>query len=458
MALAFSLLVVAACVLIDWLLYPRLSESDLVMVLLVGVLLVARLSSRAGALLAAGLGVAAFDVLFVEPRFTFAVAESRYLVTFAVMTATGLVLATTTARLRRQARQAWERSQQLRALNELAQALVGVGDPHQVADAVRHHVVPSLGRTVELQLEPQGDADPGARVLAVGPRARLVVGPSPAGDRRDDAQTLHALAGQLTVTLQRIAAANARQAAELDAERERLRTSLLSSVSHDLRTPLGSIVGAASTLLQDDLRMRPGARTEMLQTIRDEADRLARVLDNLLHMTRIEGGRVALRRDWEAPEELAAAVLERLRPRAEGHGLEARIAAEPELVPCDATLVELSLINLVENALTHTPPGTTIELRGYLQDESDPPQYVLEVADDGPGVPVEDRQRIFDKFTQGPRSGGRGVGLGLSIRRAAAEAHGGRVEAVGRDDGPGLVVRVMLPYEAAPVEPAPSPE
>jgi two-component system, OmpR family, sensor histidine kinase KdpD len=457
----FSVLVIAACVLLDSLLYPHVSESDLVMALLVGVLLVARLSSRSAAFLAAVLGVASFDVLFVEPRFTFAVADTRYLITFAVMAATGLVLATTTARLRRQAQRAWERSQQLRALNDLAQALVGVDDRAEVARAVHRHVEPALGRAVRLELDPRAPVDPRARVLPLGLEARLVVNPAPADPWRDDEETLHTLASQLAVTLQRITDADARQLAELEAERERLRNALLSSVSHDLRTPLAAIVGAASTLLEggpnDEPRTTPTARAELLQTIRDETDRLARLLDNLLQMTRIEGGGVRVHWDWEAPEELVAAVLERVRARSEDHTLRARIAAEPGLVPCNATLIELVLLNLVDNALAHTPPGSTIEIRGELRSEGDGEVYVLEVADDGPGVPPAERERIFEKFVRGPGAGPRGVGLGLAICRAAARAHGGDAVAVGGDGDRGLVVRVMLPYQPAPIEPAPSP-
>lgn len=361
-AYVLATLVVGACTGLDWILRNAVSESDLVMVYLLGVLVVARLLALGPALWAAAASVAAFDVLFVPPRFTFAVSETRYLISFAVMGVTGLVLASTTARIRTEASRARERAHRLEVLG----------------------------------LE----------------RARL---------------------------------AEAQQRAEMDAEQERLRSSLLSSVSHDLRTPLGSIMGAASTLL-DRSHLGEEDRTALLQSIHEEASRLSRLLDNLLQMTRIEGGALRVEKDFEVPEELVGAVLARFGDRVRGRDVVVAIDEEPSLVPFDALSMDLVLTNVLDNALAHAPNGTRIWIRGHRAGD----RYRFVVEDDGPGVPPAERDSIFEKFRRGGASSGSGAGLGLAICRAVVRAHAGEITAEGRGAEPGLRVIVELPCTATP--------
>jgi len=227
------------------------------------------------------------------------------------------------------------------------------------------------------------------------------------------------------------------------AETERLRSTLLSSVSHDLRTPLASIIGSATSLLSYGAEYDETAQTELLQTIREEAERLDRYVGNLLSMTRLESGALELRRDWADPGDLVASALAQLAPRLSHHNV--AVEAEPgvPLVRVDFVLMEQVLVNLLDNAAKYAPPATTIRVNigraeGVVQ---------VAVADEGGGMPPEDLERVFDKFYRVGRgdSQAESTGLGLSICRGIVEAHGGRVYARLRSDGSGTVFTVELP-------------
>jgi two-component system sensor histidine kinase KdpD len=227
------------------------------------------------------------------------------------------------------------------------------------------------------------------------------------------------------------------------AETERLRTALLSSVSHDLRTPLASIIGSATSLLSYGAEYDESAQTELLQTIREEAERLDRYVGNLLSMTRLESGALELRSDWADASDLVASALAQLAPRLSRH--EVVVESEPgvPLVKVDFVLMEQVLVNLLDNAAKYAPPSTTIAVsivsaEGVVQ---------IAVADEGNGMPAEDLERVFDKFYRTGRgdSQAESTGLGLSICRGIVEAHGGRVYAQLRPDGSGTVFTVELP-------------
>jgi two-component system sensor histidine kinase KdpD len=251
------------------------------------------------------------------------------------------------------------------------------------------------------------------------------------------------LTGNLTLRIRQQAQDMAQ--ARVLAETERLRTALLSSVSHDLRTPLASIIGSASSLLSYGAGYDQAAQTELLQTIREEAERLDRYVGNLLSMTRLESGALELRRDWADAGDLVASALAELAPRLSGHTVV--VGAEPHvpLVMVDFVLIEQVLVNLLDNAAKYAPPGTTIRVSigsaaGMVQ---------IAVADEGGGVPPEELERVFDKFYRVGRgdSQAESTGLGLSICRGIVEAHGGRVYAHLKDDGSGTVFTVELPVE-----------
>jgi two-component system sensor histidine kinase KdpD len=227
------------------------------------------------------------------------------------------------------------------------------------------------------------------------------------------------------------------------AETERLRTALLSSVSHDLRTPLASIIGSATSLLSYGAEYDETAQIELLQTIREEAERLDRYVGNLLSMTRLESGALELRRDWADPGDLVASALAQIAARLSGHQVVVETDPDVPLVQVDFVLMEQVLVNLLDNAAKYAPPATTIQVSIGSADGT----VQIAVADEGGGVPPQDLDRVFDKFYRVGRgdSQAESTGLGLSICRGIVEAHGGRVYARLKDDGSGTVFTVELP-------------
>jgi two-component system, OmpR family, sensor histidine kinase KdpD len=242
------------------------------------------------------------------------------------------------------------------------------------------------------------------------------------------------------------------ETARRDMEAEQLRNSLLSSVSHDLRTPLAVITGATSTLLQGRTGINDATRQDLLTTILEEAERLNRLIRNLLDMTRLESGTVKVHKEWLSLEELVGSALSHLDSRLGAREVRVDLPTDLPLVPGDAVLLEQVLINLLENALKYS--SGAIEIRA----EAMAGEVLVEVSDRGTGIPVGEEERIFDKFHRSARAGGReGVGLGLTICRAIATAHGGKVWACNREGG-GASFRFTLPLVGVPlVLPPPEP-
>ena len=233
----------------------------------------------------------------------------------------------------------------------------------------------------------------------------------------------------------------AREAA-VRAESEALRGTLLSSVSHDLRTPLAAITGAATTLR--DQHVDESTRRELVEAICEEAERMERLVKNLLDMTRLASGAVSAQREWIPVDELVGAALSRTEGKLSRHRLRTEIPVSPVLVSVDPILVEQLLVNLLENAARHTPPGTEVLVRA----EGGPGGLVLEVADRGPGVAPGEEEKVFERFHTGGRATGQGAGLGLAIARAIAEVHGGTLRLASRPGG-GASFRLALPGAGA---------
>src|SRR5687767_5134359 len=265
----------------------------------------------------------------------------------------------------------------------------------------------------------------------------------------DDPQYLLTFAMMLGVGLivsgltERVRArARAQAALEVEAETERIRSALLASISHDLRTPLAVITGSASTLAERGERLDPVERAALAQSIYQQARAVSELVTKVLQMTRLEIGAIRLERDWGSLGEIAGAVLRRLRERLATHLLMVDLPDDLPLVRVDATLIEQVLANLLENAARHTPPRTLIRLRAQVISG----ELVVSVEDFGPGLPEDDLQRIFKKFH-------RGAGLGLAICRAIVELHKGRIWAE-RLPGVGTAFRFSLPLETPPPLPA----
>jgi two-component system sensor histidine kinase KdpD len=484
-----ALAVVAACTGIAWLMYPHLALSNLIMVYLLGVVAVAMRSGRAPTTLASLLSVATFDFFFVPPFFSFAVSDTQYLVTFAVMLVVALVISGLTVRTRAQADAARNRERRTAALYAMSRELASTrGVDDLLAIAVRHIVdvfpadvavlLPAGGRltprtvpaaTLQTDSSEQAVAEwvythrelaghgtatlPGAAALYVpliGSRgAAGVLGVKPlerhAFDNPEQLHLLETFANQTALAIERATLADEAQASQVRIETERLRNSLLSSVSHDLRTPLATITGAATTILESGARLDQRTQHELLESVRDEADRLNRLVQNLLEMTRLESGALQLHKDWHPVEEVVGAALGRLAKSLGSRRVSVSIPPDLPLVKIDDVLIEQVFVNLLDNAIKYTPPDSAIRIIVTATDQS----LTAEVADHGPGLPKGQEALVFEKFHRAASEGRRGAGLGLAICRGVVQAHGGRIWAHNLPEG-GVAFLFTLPLTDAP--------
>ncbi len=485
--------VVAVATAVAFLLSPY-SIVDVAMVYLLGIVLVSSRADKWPSLFATFLSIAAFDFFFIPPAHNFHLTNLRYIFTFLVMFAVAFVISSMTLRIRRQADSSRNRERRTSALYGLSRELLherGIGRLSAVA--IKHLselfscrvviLVPDEGGRLEIvttgpatfaldqnemsvaqwAFDHRQEAGLGTDTLAgaealymplITPaRTAGVLGIMPAvGTGAFDHEQIHALesfANQIAMAVDRALLAEEAQKALLRAEAETLRSTLLSSVSHDLRTPLAAITGAATALSEHDIASdRLGSR-ELVRTIQEEADHLNEIIKNVLDMTRLEAKAITVKKEWQSIEEIAGVVLNRLSERLEGRPVKVDVPADLPLVPFDPLLIEQVLMNLMDNAIKYTPAGTPLELSARIKDSS----LLFELADRGPGVPAGDEERIFEKFVHG--SGG-GIGLGLAICQAIISAHKGRIWAENRPEG-GAVFRFTLPAGGEP-PPMPEPE
>ena len=490
----YALAVVAFCTGIAWAMFPYFAFSNLIMVYLLGVIVVATRYGRGPSLLASLTSVAAFDFFFVPPYYTFAVSDSQYFITFSVMLIVAVVISGLANRIRAQAESAREREGRIAALYAMSRELASTrGVEDLLAVATRHITELFRARVTILLPDARGrlgevtggaefpmeasevavsqwvyehgrvagqgtDTLPGAAGLYVpllGSRGAVgVLGLRPTDPRSLQApEQLHQVetfASQTALAIERAQLAAAAEQAQVRAETERLRNSLLSSVSHDLRTPLASITGAASTLLENEARLDTATRRDLLEALHEEADRLNRLVQNLLEMTRLEAGALVPHTAWHSVEEVVGAALGRFGRSLAERPVTTRIPAELPLVPMDDVLIEQVLINLIDNAIKYTPAGTPIEVSA---DETGA-AVVVEVADRGPGLRPGEERLIFEKFHRtDPAPSVRGAGLGLAICQGIIQAHGGRIWAENRAGG-GVALRFALPLKDMPPTPA----
>ena len=491
-AYANAALLVALCTGLAWLMHPYFAAANLIMVYLVGVVLVATRYGRGPSILASVLSVAAFDVFFVKPYLTFAVSDTEYVVTFIVMLIVAATISTLTVRIKQQAEAAREgerRTANLYAMSrDLAnsrgtETLVRVAAQHisevfqsqvivLLPDAQRHlniHVPEEaawslnshehgVAEWVYEHGQPAGlgtETLPGAQGLYLPLKTSQsivgVLGIYPQQPRRlmspDQFHLLETFANQTSLALERAQLAEETERTRMQVETERLRNTLLSSVSHDLRTPLASITGAASTMIENNQTLAPEDRLELAQLTYEEAERLNRLVTNLLDVTRLESGGVHVEKEWQPLEEVIGTALSRLDKPLREHPVTVNLPPDLPLVPFDSTLIEQVLVNLLENAVKYTPPGSPIELAARTGEA----EVVVEVSDHGPGLQPGSEERVFDKFYRAQPANTRGVGLGLTICRGIVEAHNGRIWAENRPEG-GAVFRFTLPLDGEPPE------
>lgn len=444
---------------------PIFDLANIVMLFLLAVVGVAVRFGRGPAVFAAFLNVAAFDFFFVPPRMSFTVTDVQYLLTFGVMLAVGLVTGQLTAGLRYQARVATHREARSRALFEVARDLSSVLMTEQCVEIAeraigrefrgRAHVFvldlqdrlqaprsaagePTLDvGTAQWALthnEAAGlgtDTLPGSAwlylPLKAPMRARGVLALQPEQPRLllvpEQRQQLETFAALAAIALERVHYVEVAQQATVQIESERLRNSLLSALSHDLRTPLAALYGLADTLVGSTPPLPPPQR-EIAQAMSTEARRMNAMVNNLLDMARLQSGAVQLNRQWQPIEEVVGSALQSIGSALAGHRVRTEIAAGLPLVNIDAVLVERVLGNLLENAAKYTPAGSMVTMAA----RADANDLLVTVTDDGPGLPAGREELLFEKFTRGEReSATPGVGLGLAICRAIVEAHGGRI-------------------------------
>jgi len=484
---AAALVAPAIATALTLLLFHRDQLPDVVMIYLLGIMLVASRYGFGPSLFAAFASVAAFDFFFVPPFYTFAIADFRHMTTFSVMFLVALVISGLTQRVRNQAAAARERELRTAGMYALARNLaaaqglqevvqtaarqlekvfhvgVSVFVPAAAGNLVRAYASPSIGAPSERDLSitqwvwsHQREAGLGTGTLPGGETLYLAL-PASAGivgvlgltptdpDRLRELQErrqVDAFAAQMGLAMERARLADAADHARREMEAEQLRSSLLSSVSHDLRTPLAVITGATGTVLQGSSEMSEGTRQELLKTVLEEAERLNRLIRNLLDMTRLESGAVKLKKDWLPLEELIGGALGRLESRIGDRDVDVQSPSDAPLVPCDEILIEQLLINLVENALKYS--SGPLQLRVEVGAK----EVAVEVNDRGPGIPEGEAERVFEKFHRSVRDGAReGVGLGLAICRAIVTAHGGKISARNRSGG-GASFRFTLPLDA----------
>jgi two-component system sensor histidine kinase KdpD len=256
---------------------------------------------------------------------------------------------------------------------------------------------------------------------------------------------LDAFIRQATLAIERARLSEEAKASALRARAEEMRSSLLSAVSHDLRTPLAAITGAGTALRDDQGKLGHAQRAELLETICAESERMERLIGNLLDMMRLESGGLALKREWVPIEEVVGSALTRLEPRLDGRQVLLDLPEDLPLVSMDPVLFEQVFVNLLDNALKYTPAGSPIEVRAHTRDNL----LEIEIADRGPGIRPGDEALVFEKFWRGAHPGVGGVGLGLPICRGIVQAHGGVISAENRETG-GALFKISLPLADVP--------
>lgn len=480
------LLAIALCALAAAVVYPvrnLLEPVNTAMLLLLVVAFVAAWLGRAQAIVASFVSVALFDFFFVPPQLSFAVSDVKYLVTFVVMLLVSLLVGQLTNSLQASADEARRRERRTHALYALARGLAGAMTVGQVVEQVTAFLRDEADSEVRFhipddddRLQPVGPAAGAAETLAAngiylssgGPAGRcvavagvglllaldgatrcrgvLAVQPRGGADRLDTLRPmLEAVASLAAIALERLHFVAVAQASQLETEAERLRSSILSSISHDIRTPLTVLFGLADSLTLADGPLSDNER-EAAQSIRDQAGRLHEMVDKLLDMARLQAGKVRLRKEWQALDEIIGAAIALLGDALRAHPVTVAQPPGLPLVAVDAVLIERVFCNLFENAAKYATPGTPIAVELACEG----PMLVVTVRDRGRGFPPGSAARIFNLFERGqPESAISGVGLGLAICRAIVEAHGGWIAASNPADG-GACVRFALPRNDPP--------
>jgi two-component system, OmpR family, sensor histidine kinase KdpD len=483
----FALLVLLACNALAWICSDFLALTNILMIYLIGVLVVVSKCGKGPSTLTCILGVFSFDFFMVPPRFTFAPTDTQYLITLVVLLGVTLAISELIANARHQTEIIRQRENRTAALLALSRKLALIPEVGSLLQLSVEHIAGIFDCRVGI-LMPDKDGGPLSVQAGQSPHfdlkplereaaERAYKSGNPTGRGTGDLPNLHtfylpfmvsgdplgvlsvetrdsvrfldpeqqhllqALANQIGAFLKNTRLTEESQKAHLQAETEQLRSALLSSVSHDLRTPLAFITGSASSLLDSENHLGENARQELIQGIYSEAERLNRLLSNLLEMTKLAASKVQLKKEIQPLEEIVEVAFSRLDKKLAGRRVQIDFPETLPMLPLDSLLMEQVFINLLENTVKYTPTGTPIEVTARV----DGPFLRVEVADEGPGLAKGNEKKIFEKFYQGPLESSKGgVGLGLAICRGVVEAHGGSIWAENRPKG-GAVFCFTLP-------------
>lgn len=471
---------VLACALTTVLTQPlreRVDLANIVMLFLLTVVVIAVKLGRKPAITASFFSIGLFDFFFVPPRFSFNVNDVQYFITFAVMLVVALLISHLTTGLRQSALEAGQREQQTRALYALAQRLAGAVTVEQVVvetqqflretlqhelrvllPSVQETLLPLAGTTIHLNaaeslmvhsvfahpqtVELGSDNPPTLIVPLVGvtrPRGVLLVS-APVLQR----PLIEAVASLMATALDRLHFVEVAQQHKMQIVTERLRSSILAALSHDIRTPLTVLYGLADTLALPQHAL-PEPLRETASALRDQAMRLNNMVNNLLDMARLHSGLVQLQKEWQPIEEVIGASLKLSGAALQAHCLKVQLADNLPLLEFDAVLLERVFCNLLENAAKYAPPQSDIVLR-VEQNEG---MACISLCNAGVGFPPDKLQQVFEPFERGISEHG-GVGMGLAICRAVVEAHGGEIAAHNPETG-GACVTFTLPIGTPPV-------
>ncbi|MEB2651379.1 sensor histidine kinase KdpD [Pseudomonas siliginis] len=487
---ALALVATLLATALAWAVSSVLPLPNISLVFLAAVLLVAVRSSLGPALACAALSFLTYDFLFIPPNFSFSIQREEDVLTLLFFLLMAALTGNLAARQRRQLQALRDTQEETSELLDLSRKLTAATDRQAVISAAAQHLEGwsdvqlcllnrdgqggwkvETGGPLQFTEAERAAADwawqhdqpagKGTGTLPLGrwwwwplsvedgPLALLGVcakeGQSLSGQRR---RLLTALSQPLAQALARAQLADDLEAARLHGETEQLRSALLASVSHDLRTPLTAMRGSIDSLLALGEAIPLEDRRELLEGTRDEAERLDRYIQNLLDMTRLGHGALKLARDWVSPADIVGSSLNRLRAVLAPLQVSTEVPAELPLLYVHAALIEQALVNVLENAARFSPSHGRLQLRAGADEQ----EIIFAVSDEGPGIPEEDRAKIFDMFYTAARGdrGGQGTGLGLAICQGMVGAHGGRISVADGIDGRGTCITLHLPLQAQP--------
>lgn len=426
----------------------RLPHANLSLLFLTGVLIVAVRFGFWPSIYASVLSFLVFNFFFTYPIYTFVVGEKGDLATLVFFLLMASLSSNLAAHMRDAIRNKEHAVRRVTALQTLTRNVAAAATQEQVLNTLANHLADQF--VCETRVKTASDTPQTDAVTADWMAWPIETSRGPHGTvalRRtdlsaDEENFVGVLVSQASVALERVLLVAQLEAANLEAQRVQMRAALLSSVSHDLRTPLASIIGAASSLLAYDKSLKTHDRNALMHSVLTESERLDRYIQNLLDMTRLGHGGLELQWDWEDLRDLVSAASRRLRISSRNIHLQTDISSEAQLVHVHGDLIEQVLVNLLDNAVRYSPEGGVILVVARREDN----EVVIDIADEGPGIPLTERERVFDAFYRVNESDRKiGTGLGLSICRGIVRAHHGEVTAEPPAGGTGALLRIRIP-------------